>query len=493
MRTAGTRLAPGVFPCTLVVDSATFLGQNQHGNSYTSIVTSLLFSRALTPAGWRDNVRVELDAHGMIRSLQSGCSDAALTAIGGLAIPGVPNAHSHAHQRLLAGLAETAVGRDSFSRWRELMYRMAGGIDPGCFQAVASLAYMEMLKSGYTSVAEFHYLHHDAGGSPYVQPAEMGLRCIAAADDAGIALTLLPGLYAYGGFGRVSAGVEQARFVCDSGGYMAIYSALAKAVEDRPGMRLGYAPHSLRAVDESLLEEVLAEVRRLDPDAPVHMHVAEQRWEVEACRAWCGASPVQRLLDSIAVDARWNLVHATHMSDSERSALAATRACVVLCPTTEANLGDGAFPARKWLDLEGRFSIGSDSQITISPADELRLLEYAQRLVSESRNVLADKSGGSPGRFLLESALKGGASALAQHCGVLEEGARADIVVLDGEHPALIARNDDQALDSWIFAGGAACVRDVFVGGRRVVSEGRHFNETRIVARYREAAESLLQ
>ncbi len=373
------------------------------------------------------------------------------------------------------------------------MFRVVGMIDPDSFQAVAALAYMEMLKSGYTSVAEFHYLHHDVDGSPYAQPAEMGVRCIAAAEEAGIALTLLPSLYAYGGFGPAPAGVEQARFVCDSGAYLDIYSALVKAVEDRPGMRLGYAPHSLRAVDESLLEEVLTGVRQMNPDAPVHMHVAEQRSEVEACRAWCGASPVQRLLDSVAVDAHWNLVHATHMSVSERSALAAAQASVVLCPTTEANLGDGTFPARKWLDLDGQFSIGSDSQVTISPAEELRLLEYAQRLASESRNVLAGKSGGSPGRFLLESALKGGASALAQHCGVLEEGARADIVVLDGEHPALIARNDDQVLDSWIFTGGAACVRDVFVGGRQVVREGRHFNEPRIVGRYREAAESLLQ
>ena len=456
-------------------------------------MTSLLFSRALTPDGWCDDVRVGISSLGVIRSLKTGCRDSALPAVGGVAISGVPNAHSHAHQRLLAGLAETAVGRDGFSRWRELMYRMVSRIDPERFQAVAALAYMEMLKSGFTSVAEFHYLHHDAGGSPYAQPAEMGLRCIAAAEDAGIALTLLPSLYAYGGFGPAPAGVGQARFVCDARSYMEIYSAIAKAVEDRPGMRLGFAPHSLRAVDEPLLNEVLAGVRQLDPEAPIHMHVAEQRSEVEDCLAWCGASPVQRLLDSVAVDARWNLVHATHMSDSERSALAATQASVVLCPTTEANLGDGTFPARKWLDLEGRFSIGSDSQITISPTDELRLLEYAQRLISESRNVLADESGGSLGRALLEGALKGGAVALAQHCGVLEEGARADIVVLDSEHPALIARDGDEVLDSWIFAGGAACVRDVFVGGRQVVSGGTHVNEPEIVSRYREAARALLQ
>ena len=458
-----------------------------------SIVKELLFSKMLTDKGWSRNVLVEIDSQGMIRRIDADMNGAQAQMIGGVAIPGVPNAHSHAHQRLLAGLAETGAGRDSFLRWRELMYRIVERIDPDRFQAVAALAYMEMLKSGYTSVAEFHYLHHDAGGSPYAEPAEMGLRCIAAAEDAGIALTLLPSLYAYGGFGQAPTGVGQARFVCDSGGYMEIYSALAKAVEERTEVRLGFAPHSLRAVDEPLLNEVLAGVRQADPYAPVHMHVAEQRSEVDDCLAWCGASPVQRLLDSVAVDAHWNLVHATHMSDSERSALAATQASVVLCPTTEANLGDGAFPARKWLDLEGRFSIGSDSQITISPTDELRLLEYAQRLASESRNVLADESGGSLGRVLLEGALEGGELALAQHCGVLEEGARADIVVLDIEHPALIARDGDEVLDSWIFAGGAACVRDVFVGGRQVVSGGRHVNGPEIVARYREAARTLLQ
>ena len=455
-------------------------------------MSSLLFSRALTPEGWRDDVRVEISGPGVILSVEPGCDDSAVPAIGGVAIPGVPNAHSHAHQRLLAGLAETGAGQDSFSRWRELMYRIVGRIDPDRFQAVAALAYMEMLKSGYTSVAEFHYLHHDDGGSPYAQPAEMGLRCIAAAEDAGIALTLLPSLYAYGGFGPAPAGVEQARFVCDARRYMEIYSALAKSVEDRPATRLGFAPHSLRAVDAPLLKEALAGVRQAHHDAPIHMHVAEQRSEVEDCLAWCGASPVRRLLDTIAVDAHWNLVHATHMSDSERSALAATQASVVLCPTTEANLGDGTFAARKWLDLEGRFSIGSDSQITISPADELRLLEYSQRLASESRNVMADESGVSLGRVLLEGALQGGALALAQHCGVLEEGARADIVVLDSKHPALIVRDGDEVLDSWIFAGGAACVRDVFVGGRQVVSGGRHVNEPEIVARYRDAARALL-
>ena len=447
----------------------------------------------LTHRGWSRDVLVEFDRQGTIRRLQTANSEARAPRIGGVAIPGVPNAHSHAHQRLLAGLAETGAVNDSFMLWRKLMYQVVSRIDPDSFQAVAALAYMEMLKSGYTSVAEFHYLHHDAGGAAYSQNAEMGFRCVAAAEDAGIALTLLPCLYAHGGFGAAPTGPGQARFVCDSGRYLEIYSALARAVEERPAMRLGFAPHSLRAVDEPLIREVLAEVRQLDPDAPVHIHVAEQRAEVDACLAWCGAPPVQRLLDNVAVDARWNLVHATHMSDAERRALAASRAAVVLCPTTEANLGDGAFSAREWLDLDGRFSIGSDSQVTISPADELRLLEYAQRLASESRNVLAGEAAGSLGRVLLEGALKGGAAGLAQPCGVLEEGARADIVVLDSEHPALIARADDQVIDSWIFSGGAACVRDVFVGGRQVVSEGRHFNEAQIVARYREAAEALLQ
>ena len=455
----------------------------------------------LTHKGWRRDVLVEVDGHGLIGKLAPGQPSARAQGIGGVALAGVPNAHSHAHQRLMAGLAEAGAGQGDFMRWREQMYRVVSTIEPDSFQAVAGLAYMEMLKSGYTSVAEFHYLHHGVDGSHYSQPAEMGLRCIAAAEESGIALTLLPSLYAYGGFGPRPARPEQARFVCDPGLYMEIYAGLHQAAGGMPDVRLAFAPHSLRAADGALIREVLAGVRQLDPGAPVHIHVAEQRAEVDACLAWCGAPPVRHLLDQADVDARWNLIHATHMNEAERRALAACQATVVLCPTTEANLGDGLFAAPEWIALDGAFAVGSDSQVTISPADELRLLEYGQRLVGESRNSLVGESrnslvaepGGSLGRFLLEGALKGGAGSLAQPCGVLAEGARADIVVLDEDHPALIARTEDEVLDSWIFCGGAACVRDVFVGGRQVVAGGRHVNEASIVGRYRKVAESLLQ
>ena len=308
----------------------------------------LLFSTMLTHQGWRRDVQVEIDRQGMIRKLTPGQRGAQAEVIRGVALPGVPNAHSHAHQRLLAGLAEAGAGRGDFMRWRELMYRVVSKIDPQSFQAVAELAYMEMLKSGYTSVAEFHYLHHGVDGSPYSQPEEMGLRCIAAAQETGIALTLLPSLYAYGGFGPRPAQPEQARFVCDPGMYMELYAALHKAAQSLPDVRLGCAPHSLRAADGALIREVLAEVWKIDSNAPVHIHVAEQRAEVEACQAWCGATPVGHLLDQADVDARWNLIHATHMNPAERRALAASKATVVLCPTTEANLGDGVFDAREW-------------------------------------------------------------------------------------------------------------------------------------------------
>lgn len=447
----------------------------------------------LTGKVWSRDVLVEIDAHGRIAGLTPGARDKGAPVLSGVAIPGVPNAHSHAHQRLLAGLAETGVGRGNFMRWRELMYAVIHKIDPESFQAVAALAYMEMLKSGYTSVGEFHYLHHDVDGSPYAQPEEMGLRCIAAAAEAGIAMTLLPSLYAHGGFGARAARPEQSRFVCDSRTYIDIYSALHKAVEDMPKIRLGFAPHSMRAVDEALMLEVLTAVREIDYRASVHIHVAEQRSEVKDCIAWCGAPPVQRLLERMPVDLHWNLVHATHMNASERRALAAAQATVVVCPTTEANLGDGVFTAPQWLESNGAIAIGSDSQVTICPAEEMRLFEYVQRLVTESRNVLAIGVDASLGRLLLECVLSGGAYALAQPCGVLAEGVRADIVVLDEEHPALVARSEDEVLDSWIFSGGAACVRDVFVGGRQVVSGGRHVNESAIVDRYRKVAEGLLQ
>ena len=515
----------------------------------------LLFSQMLTDKGWCRDVLVEVDPLGMIASLKTGSSDGHAPRIGGVAVPGVPNAHSHAHQRLLAGLAEAGSGRGDFMRWRELMYRMVRQIDPETFEAVAALAYMEMQKAGYTSVAEFHYLHHDADGSPYAQPAEMGLRCIAAAREVGIAMTLLPVLYVHGGFGARPANHEQQRFACDPEMYMEIFSTLHKAADGLPATHMGFAPHSLRAVDETLIEEVLAAVLQVEPDAPAHIHVAEQRAEVDACVAWCGARPVQRLLDRVDVDARWNLVHATHANDAERRALAATGATVVLCPSTEANLGDGVFPLSAWLELNGAFAVGSDSQVGRCPADELRLLEYVQRLVTESRLVLSAPGGGSVGRFLLECVLQGGVgsmghppggkghppsgmgqppggrgqppggmghppggmghppggrghppggkghppggmghppSGMGHPPGLLAEGARADIVVLDDDHPSLIARTGDDVLDSWIFSGGAACVRDVFVGGRQVVRDHRHVNESAIVDRYRAAAESML-
>jgi len=321
----------------------------------------------------------------------------------------------------------------------------------------------------------------------------MGLRCLAAAAEAGIAVTLLPVLYAYGGFGARPADPEQARFVCEAGLYMDIFTALHGAVGGLTSQRVGFAPHSLRAVDTRLIREVLASVRGVDPGAPAHIHVAEQRSEVEACLDWCGAPPVQHLLDEVDVDPRWNLVHATHMNDDERAALANTGATVVVCPTTEANLGDGVFGAGEWLQRNGPMAVGSDSQVTISPSDELRALEYTQRLTTESRLVLLTEGGGSVGRRLLDVALAGGAASIGQRCGVLAEGQRADIVVLDEDHPALIARDGDDLLDAWVFCGGTACIRDVFVGGRQVVSDHRHVNETSIIDGYRDAAESLLQ
>lgn len=453
----------------------------------------LLFSKMLTHQGWVRDVLLEADAQGRIATLTTGATDPTARRIGGAAIPGIPNAHSHAHQRLLAGLTESGGGRGDFMRWRELMYRAVRTFDPDRFEAVAALAYMEMVKAGYTSVAEFHYLHHDVGGSPYSQPAEMGLRCLAAAEEAGIAILLLPVLYVYGGFGARSPEPEQARFVCDPGLYMDLFTALREAGNGVPSRRVGFAPHSLRAVDSTLIREVLRSVRDVEPDAPAHIHVAEQRSEVKACLDWCGVPPVRHLMDRVDVDSGWNLVHATHMNNDEREALAHTGATVVVCPTTEANLGDGVFGARQWLELNGPLAVGSDSQVTISPSDELRSLEYTQRLSTETRLVLLTDDGGSVGRRLLDAALRGGAASLGQRCGVLGEGQRADIVVLDEDQPALIARDGDDLLDAWVFCGGAACIRDVFVGGRHVVSDHRHVNETSIIRNYRHAAESLLQ
>jgi formimidoylglutamate deiminase len=451
---------------------------------------TLFLATALLPEGWATDVLVGVDPAGTIAGVDrgTGCPPRAERFFG-VTIPGVANLHSHAHQRAITGLTETSgQGGDDFRSWREAMYRALDRMTPDDLQAIAAQLYVEMVKAGYTAVAEFHYLHHDAAGRPFADPAEMSHRLVLAAREAGLSLTLLPVLYAAGGFGGAAPTALQRRFVCDGEGFGRLVSRLQQAYGASSDIRLGIAPHSLRAVPPALLTEVVAD----HAAGPIHLHIAEQRREVEECVAHTGRRPVDWLFDSHGVDHRWCLVHATQLTPGETGQIAASGAVAGLCPTTEANLGDGIFPAESFLAQGGRFGIGSDSQVSVNPVEELRWLEYAQRLISGRRAVLAGGAGRSTARRLLDAAWAGGAQACGMAAGRIAPGQRADLVVLDGDHPLLAGRGGDALLDSWIFAGTAGLVRHVVVGGRTIVRDGHHPREEKVAARYRRAVERIM-
>lgn len=454
-----------------------------------------LLRQALLPDGWHDNVLVSVDAAGLIARATAQGSDAAATLLDGPVLPGMPNLHSHAFQRAMAGLAErSGPGQDSFWTWRETMYRFAARLTPEDVEAIAGQLYAEMLEAGYTAVAEFHYLHHQPGGTPYADPAELSRRILSAADTAGIGLTHLPVLYRYGGFGGKEPQERQRRFLHDADAYAHLLQALAPQLQNRSDRRLGIAPHSLRAVTPDLLRDGIAALDGIDDAAPIHIHIAEQTAEVDDCLAWSGKRPVQWLLDQGIVNKRWCLVHATHLDAEETRRLSASQAVAGLCPTTEANLGDGIFPAIDYMAASGRIGIGSDSHISVSVAEDLRLLEYGQRLMHRSRTLLAGGTDRSTGRRLYEAALKGGAQALGQPMGAIVPGHRADFVLLDSEAPCLAGRSGDMALDAWIFSNQTrSCIRDVYVAGTRVVENGRHIRSEELAVRQRVALRRLLQ
>lgn len=405
----------------------------------------------------------------------------ATTADGRWTLPGIANLHSHAFQRAMAGLAERQTDRaDSFWTWRETMYRFAACFDPDTLHAVAAQLYAEMLEAGYTAVCEFHYLHHDRDGTPYADRAAMSRALIAAARETGIRLTLLPVLYMSGGFDGRALGGRQRRFAHDVDEYLHLLDLLRGEEDER--VRLGYALHSLRAVPPEAMRAVLDP---LPHGMRVHIHIAEQVAEVDECVALRGARPVEWLLANAEVDARWTLVHATHLSEAEVQGLARSGATVAICPTTEANLGDGLFPLRPFLDAGGRWGIGSDSHVSVSPVEELRWLEYGQRLVTRRRNIaVAD----SPS--VGESLLRGVVDSAAQATG-FDDLAR-DRIVLDAAAPALAGATAQDVIDRWVFAGNRPLVETVEVGGERVVEDGRHRDAGRIAARYRQAMERLL-
>lgn len=423
---------------------------------------------------WQKNITLSINQNGLIESIEAGQA-ADSEVVKGTIIPGMVNCHSHAFQRAFAGFSEYKANKaDSFWSWRDIMYRFVAKMSPEDAHSVAQFLYLEMLKAGYTCVAEFHYLHHQSDGKSYANPAEMSLQVIDAAKQTGLSMTLLPVLYSYAGFGELSPSTAQARFIHSTDNYCKLIESLFQATQQEQTISLGIAPHSLRAVSHSQLDQIVPLMRSLDPSAPIHIHIAEQLQEVEDCIDFYGQRPVEWLLANQSLDKHWCLIHATHLTSQEVKGLAVSGAVVGICPTTESNLGDGIFPTEDYLSLNGRLAIGSDSHIAVNVADELRSLEYAQRLTAHRRAVLTSADCSSVGQYLYQKASLDGALTVNQNVGELAVGKRADLIVLDDQHPSLYAKQESTLLDSAIFATEKLPVKDVMVAGEWQIKNGFH-------------------
>ncbi|MEH6527201.1 MAG: formimidoylglutamate deiminase [Sneathiella sp.] len=448
------------------------------------------FSDILSGGRWLQDLLMTVDPSGSIISLSKGSSSEADHSHTGYAVPGMANVHSHAFQRAMAGLAEFSGNEaDSFWSWRNVMYSFLGEISPDQLQAIASQLYVEMLKAGFTSVGEFHYLHNDTDGQAFSNPAEMSDKIVAATLETGIGLTLLPVLYQYGGFGAMEPKAQQRRFTHSLDHFVDLVDKLQKRVPDVAGMSIGVAPHSLRAVDPEALMGLL---NTISADMPCHIHIAEQNQEVEDCVNWSDQRPVEWLNNNVDLSDRWCLVHATHLVPNEIAAIANSGAVVGLCPITEANLGDGLFPASEFMGQGGRIALGSDSNILISLAEECRLLEYGQRLNLQSRNILGSKNASTGERIFLE-AVTGGHQALGRPGkSGLEVGGQGNFAVLDPLHPSIIGKPKHTVIDSWLFAGDNSVVKDVAIDGKLVVIDGHHSSEEVIKERFGKAMTELV-
>lgn len=449
----------------------------------------MLFAKqAMLSSGWAENVRLEM-TEGRVTTIEKNQvalpSDIAIDTL----LPAIGNLHSHSFQRAMAGMTEFRMsGRDSFWTWRDLMYRFTANLTPEHVEAIAALVFLEMLEAGYASVGEFHYLHHQPDGTPYADLGELSGRIAAAAATTGIGLTHLPVLYTYGGAGQTPLEAGQARFGNSVDRFFELLARANLIVADLPAdCCVGIAPHSLRATSPDDLKTALA----THQSGPVHLHIAEQPKEVSEIKAWLGARPVEWLLSNLDVTPHWCLIHATHMTSDETIDMAKSGAVAGLCPVTEANLGDGPFNGASYLNAGGTFGIGSDSNVLISLTEELRTLEYSQRLRDIARNIMVVNEG-SVGETLYMSAAKGGAQALGRGCGEIEIGNLADLVAIDSTAHSLCTLRQDQLLDGLVFASKDTVVKDVWSAGRHVVQSGRHIKRDEIVADYRSALQSLM-
>ena len=427
--------------------------------------------RAWLSTGWHHDVVFEIvDGHFVSVAANAEPPEEA-RHIDGPVLPTMANVHSHAFQRVMAGMAEVSLNPDdSFWSWRDLMYKIVGNISPEQVNVIATQLYIDMLRAGYTQVGEFHYLHHAQSGQHYANPAEMSYQLLDAAECSGIGITLLPVLYAYSGFGAQAPTNGQARFIHSTESYLTLQHQIAKILSNKSRHNLGICFHSLRAVSQQQIQDVLSD---LDPNRSIHIHISEQQKEVNDCLNWSGQRPVEWLDNNIGLNERWSLIHATHLNDKEIRAIVKSGSVIGLCPTTEANLGDGIFPGVDFEQVAGRWGIGSDSHVSLSIVDELRTLEYGQRLRDQQRNRLYRASQNSVGDNLYVQALSGG----NQSCGVklgLAEGCRADFMVLDQTHPFIGASNDQDIINRWLFACNENLIKDVFVAGKQVIKDGHH-------------------
>jgi formimidoylglutamate deiminase len=467
---------------------------------------------AFLEGGWRRDVDVAVDEQGRVACIGTGRAQTAavpaashtpaasqaapesrtspdVERVAGFVVPGMPNAHSHAFQRGMAGNTEYRLSsRDSFWTWRQAMYALARRITPPDLELIATQLFVEMLKAGYTSVAEFHYLHRQSDGTAYAATNELWDAIARAAETAGIGLTFLPTLYQTSDFGSQPLKPEQSRFAMTTDEFLRAVEARVSAERQLASLRIrtGAAFHSLRAVPLETLREAVHSLSSIDAELPVHIHIAEQKKEVDACLAVTGRRPIELLLETGLVNERWCLVHATHTTPAELRGIAAARAAVCVSISTEANLGDGFFDAARFLESNGRICVGSDSQATVCPAEELRWMEYQARLRKRRRGVLADSKEPHVATRLWRDAARHGAAALGQPAGVIAEGARADWLVLDADHPSMAGARDATALDHLIFAGGSPAIRDVMVAGRWVVKARRHAAEERLAEPFKE-------
>ena len=446
-------------------------------------MTALFAPIARLPDTWASNVRIEIGPGGIIDKLVPNSGGQGAELLAGPVIPGMTNLHSHAFQRAMVGLAECRGDNDDdFWSWREAMYRFLAFLEPSDVEAIAMQLYVEMVKAGYTRVCEFHYLHKDPKGAPYREREIMALAHLRAAENTGIAITLLPTLYTSGGCGGKPLKSTQKRFKITPDHLVEMIHSLERAASEAPDAAVGIGLHSLRAARPAEMKQVLDAF----PDKPVHIHVSEQPKEVEECMAWSGRTPIAVLQREFGLGKKWNLVHATHITDQEIDMVAGSGANVALCPTTEGNLGDGLFPADKYFSKTGRFGIGTDSQVSIDPREELRLFEYGRRLGSGRRVRSVDRDNSHSGAWLWLHAAAGGNIVSGASAGKLQKGCRADFLVIDDQSVSIVQRQGDALLDAFVFAShGSNPVKDVWVGGKRVVKDGHSPVENEAAAAFR--------